>query len=619
MCFSLAATATENYHEQILVIDSEDEGIFGVLHIDLQPIDSGYSYYQHLVMKTVLTETPITVQEIIQLELCEDYAILGGTQKLRFNQHEESIDIDVNYNYPNGKMDIRDSYTNKLISSHSLKNQKLYHPPLITLAFKNHGFQLDSVIPLTFFDFGKLIPVSTEVTITTSEIGTDIYKISLPDVVYHLNKDGLIYQIIKPTTTAIQQKDYHDQSAINALVVSFWSFKPNLEFTHPQRSIQSEILLTGHNFDNYNFTDNRQQILAYNAEQNQVQVVLDITKDNTNYTNKQKLPLAAETLAEFAPYLGQDKLVDPTLDTIKTLLPTIIDDEDDTWLTAIKLLNWVWDYIEPAHLLKPATTREILANRAGGMIEYVTLFTALARASGIPTRLAAGLRYDAGLWRSWVWNEIWLGHWVAVDPTYLQTKPNALLIKLNAAPCLATFNLPHSSTQEIEINVRKVDLSSGPLPYRSNLTTGQTNGTFTSSDFNCSLTLPENWFFTNVQKDTFMAVDNKFNANISLELISLQSPLTTQHIIMSQSKELSINGTYDFYPPNAIHSTTIAGYPAERVTWGINFGDVLLFKEQWFLFIEDQLYLLTFSVPDILYRDYEADLTKVISNFKIYD
>ena len=67
----------------------------------------------------------------------------------------------------------------------------------------------------------------------------------------------------------------------------------------------------------------------------------------------------------------------------------------------------------------------------GDCNEHSVLYAALARAAGLPTRVAAGIVYLDGAFLYHAWNEVWLGErWVAVDPTFDQFPADATHIKL---------------------------------------------------------------------------------------------------------------------------------------------------------------------------------------------
>ena len=54
--------------------------------------------------------------------------------------------------------------------------------------------------------------------------------------------------------------------------------------------------------------------------------------------------------------------------------------------------------------------------------DYATLYTALARAAGVPTRLCAGIVYADGKFFYHAWAESFVGQWVAFDPTLYDPK-----------------------------------------------------------------------------------------------------------------------------------------------------------------------------------------------------
>ena len=64
----------------------------------------------------------------------------------------------------------------------------------------------------------------------------------------------------------------------------------------------------------------------------------------------------------------------------------------------------------------------VLHQRQGVCFEYATLFAALARADGIPTRYVIGNVYSNmfNTWLGHAWDEVYLGKWVPVDPTWFE-------------------------------------------------------------------------------------------------------------------------------------------------------------------------------------------------------
>lgn len=68
---------------------------------------------------------------------------------------------------------------------------------------------------------------------------------------------------------------------------------------------------------------------------------------------------------------------------------------------------------------------QVLEARQGDCNEHTVLYVALARALGLPARTAVGLVYVNGGFFYHAWPEVWLGEWVAVDPTFGQYPADA--------------------------------------------------------------------------------------------------------------------------------------------------------------------------------------------------
>ena len=72
---------------------------------------------------------------------------------------------------------------------------------------------------------------------------------------------------------------------------------------------------------------------------------------------------------------------------------------------------------------------QVLDSRQGDCNEHTVLYVAMARAVGLPARTAVGLVYLNGSFFYHAWPEVWLGEWVAVDPTFGQYPADASHIR----------------------------------------------------------------------------------------------------------------------------------------------------------------------------------------------
>ena len=100
---------------------------------------------------------------------------------------------------------------------------------------------------------------------------------------------------------------------------------------------------------------------------------------------------------------------------------------------ALAIYEWVWTRIDKQPVLGVPSALEVLGTLRGDCNEHTILYTALARAAGLPTRIAIGLVWSeelAGFYYH-AWPEVWLGDaWRRYDPTLGQQRADATHIKL---------------------------------------------------------------------------------------------------------------------------------------------------------------------------------------------
>jgi hypothetical protein len=110
-----------------------------------------------------------------------------------------------------------------------------------------------------------------------------------------------------------------------------------------------------------------------------------------------------------------------------------------TRLEAVQTLNtWVFDTVAKEPSVGVPNGLEVLYSKRGDCNEHTALFVSLARAAGIPTRIAAGVVFSErvgphGQFYYHAWPEVQLGgpsDWVPVDPTFGQVPADATHIKL---------------------------------------------------------------------------------------------------------------------------------------------------------------------------------------------
>lgn len=145
--------------------------------------------------------------------------------------------------------------------------------------------------------------------------------------------------------------------------------------------------------------------------------------------------------------LGATPEVDADAPVLRQLAREVVGDTPGVYRSAEKLVHFVYGRLEKAYGVSRDRATEVLELGKGDCTEHALLFTALARAAGIPTRQVHGLvfaRYDDGLpalyWHAWA--EVRSGdEWIAVDPTFDQPVADATHIVLGRGTQVDTVGL----------------------------------------------------------------------------------------------------------------------------------------------------------------------------------
>ena len=128
---------------------------------------------------------------------------------------------------------------------------------------------------------------------------------------------------------------------------------------------------------------------------------------------------------EAAGELGSTPLIQAADPRIVRAAREIAGDETDPVEVARRLNAWVYRTVEKRITPSVPSAVQVLEGRSGDCNEHTVLYVALARALGLPARTAVGLVHVGGRYYYHAWPEVWLGEWVAVDPTLGQFPADA--------------------------------------------------------------------------------------------------------------------------------------------------------------------------------------------------
>ena len=130
------------------------------------------------------------------------------------------------------------------------------------------------------------------------------------------------------------------------------------------------------------------------------------------------LPADAAHRERFVHELRAEPLLQSTAPEIVELAARLRGTETDPRVVAERLNRWVHDSLRKEITFGLPNAAQVLATRSGDCNEHTQLYLALARALGIPARAAVGLAFVRGKFYYHAWPEVFLGDWVAVDPTF---------------------------------------------------------------------------------------------------------------------------------------------------------------------------------------------------------
>ena len=134
--------------------------------------------------------------------------------------------------------------------------------------------------------------------------------------------------------------------------------------------------------------------------------------------------------SDYRPYLEATHLIQSESPIVGRKSQEILEGEKNALRAAEKLEEWVYRSLQKTPTVSIPSALDVLKTRRGDCNEHATLFAALSRAAGIPTKIALGVVYFEGRFFYHAWDEVFVGKWVSVDPTFGQFPADASHIKL---------------------------------------------------------------------------------------------------------------------------------------------------------------------------------------------
>jgi transglutaminase-like putative cysteine protease len=140
--------------------------------------------------------------------------------------------------------------------------------------------------------------------------------------------------------------------------------------------------------------------------------------------------------ADMARYLSPEMFLESDAPEIRDEAAKAVRDISGTRARAEALVRYVNAAIQKKPTIGLPSAREVLRTKIGDCNEHTALFVAMARASGIPARIAIGLTFSHGAFYYHAWAEVFIdeggkqGVWLPVDPTFNQFPADSTHLRL---------------------------------------------------------------------------------------------------------------------------------------------------------------------------------------------
>ncbi len=154
--------------------------------------------------------------------------------------------------------------------------------------------------------------------------------------------------------------------------------------------------------------------------------LIEVRVGDVSRVNTYSIPYSGE---EYKSYLKPSILIQSDNQKMIEKTMEIVEEKGDSLQVARRINDWVYNNLEKVPTVSIPNALDVLETRKGDCNEHATLFAALARAAGIPTKVVLGVVFLDDKFYYHAWDEVFVGSWIAVDPTFGQVPADASHIK----------------------------------------------------------------------------------------------------------------------------------------------------------------------------------------------
>lgn len=589
--------------------------------------DDGYLYRAFFQMNMEVLGTPFSYMEHIESWVDEEFRLTQVLQVTDFDGAQTRRETNISYGDDLTELSsVIIDQTGK--SSKSYWNWEGVYPlydssALIDKVIVDDGFIVGAVHTFNTWHLGDVtkatLQIEEETTIiyAEEEIPIFIARLEIGELVTkaYLDHEGTSYLIeTEGAGQRIIKVEENSIPELRTIAADVLMVPANLIIEHPYRSTFSLITVDWLDvpMEDFVWEDNRQQIAQVFGESS---LQLEIKRDFRDFTGLVTLPVQK---LEFAPYLADTDYIHPSSPVVQSLVQEILDGETDAWIATELLLDWVFNNMTAKMVARTLTTDEILETRTGKCAEYATLFAALARAAGLPTKISLGERYQGNIWVGHLWNEVWLGEWISVDPSHNQINPDATLIKfIDSDTIMGTQGVRVDLVNKLNITIDEIEIEE--LVMDGYLETGLVGREYSNWTYSCAITMPEGWEGIETEDQGFpvLVMYNPEFPDFTALLVMMSVPPGNKAEQLMASRLLIFPSILPGF--ELLEQTTgiISGETANIASWSFNEEPVLI-QENRIIVKEDLAYLFVFTGPQDTWPNQQEFIEEIVTSFITY-
>jgi hypothetical protein len=294
--------------------------------------------------------------------------------------------------------------------------------PFSLPSLRREGYRVSLLNPLTLAREEILLKVSSPIIKDNQKLYQLNIRYQNFELKAEVNQKGEIQKLLFPFGLSLRQERFKGiqkflltNASLNIQEIAKVSVSQKIEM--PERVSYLKIALEGIEKEKFNFQTPRQKLAGDN--------IIEIRTLPPPRCPLQ-LPIAEKSLS---PWLTGNSFVQVEHPQIKQKAKELSQDIKNSWEVSLKIFNWVYQTLKKEITFSIPSALEVLKTRRGDCNEHTYLFTALARAAGIPTKVEIGLVYSEDAFYYHAWPSVYVGEWHSLDPTLGQLTVDATHIK----------------------------------------------------------------------------------------------------------------------------------------------------------------------------------------------